>query len=87
MNYILIASDKNQTDTVLLKQISEDCCLKITQVQSKNKPIPHFEFTYVKCLEHEFDSIYRVISDLEEVERIESQMLSGFNSLFSQFIV
>lgn len=86
MNYVLIATDTHQTDTVLLKQISENCCLKITQVQRKNKPTPFFEFTYTNCVEHEFDDIYQVVSDEKEVEKYEAEMLSGFNSLFTKFM-
>lgn len=87
MNYILIATDKYGTDTVLLKQISDNCTLKITQIQSKSSVIPHYQFSYIDCVEQEFEPFYQVIKDVEAVERLESQILLGFNSLFNQFIV
>lgn len=85
MNYILIATDKHQTDTVFLKQIAENCYLKITEVRSKTKPIPYFEFTQTNCVEHEFDPAYQLIKDPEEVLKIENRMVSTFMELFPKW--
>lgn len=82
MNYILISQTKDQTDTVFLKQISENCYLKITEVRNNKKPIPYFEFTQTNCVEHEFDPDYKTIIDPDKVQEIENRMVSSFMELF-----
>lgn len=85
MNYVFIAEDKNGKDTCLVKKISDDCYLKITEICRNNSNTPCYEILFVNEIT---ETIWAdtMIDDEEEVEKIESRIIAGFRTLFGQFI-
>ncbi len=86
MNYVFIAEDKNGKDTCLVKKISDDCYLKITEIYRNNSNTPCYEILFVNEIRREPIWADTMIDDEKEVEQIESRIIAGFRTLFGQFI-
>lgn len=84
MNYVFIAEDKFGKDTVLVKKLSDECYLKVSQLTRMHLSTPSFEFMYVDSIDKMGLWADTMIDDPNEVERIEEQILSDFNALFGK---